>query len=97
MGADAPPLPELDALDEAEADLWATGLTVGPTAVELARPKLDALGVIPAARLADMPQDDPPPVKDDPLTADGGRAQGCSWQGWSPTARDRRAQGAPSF
>jgi error-prone DNA polymerase len=51
----------LDALDEAEADLWATGLTVGPTAVELARPKLDALGVVTAALLADMPmpQDDP--------------------------------------
>jgi len=51
-GAEAPPLPELGALGEVEADMWATGLTVGPTAVELARPRLDALGVIPAGRLA---------------------------------------------
>ncbi len=52
VGSDAPPLPELSELDEAEADLWATGLTVGPTAIELARPKLTALGVVPAAVLA---------------------------------------------
>ncbi len=73
MGADAPPLPELGALDEAEADLWATGLTVGPTAVELARPKLDALGVVPAGLLADMPmpQDDPSAAR-----ADSGRQAG---------------------
>ena len=32
--------------------MWATGLTVGMTAVELARPRLDAMGVIPAGRLA---------------------------------------------
>ena len=31
--------------------MWATGLTVGMTAVELARPRLDAMGVIPAGRL----------------------------------------------
>jgi error-prone DNA polymerase len=60
VGDDAPPLPELNPLDEADADLWATGLTVGPTAVELARPRLNALGVIPAARLADLPDEDDP-------------------------------------
>jgi error-prone DNA polymerase len=60
VGDDAPPLPELSALDEAEADLWATGLTVGPTAVELARPKLRALGVIPAAQLLDLPDEHDP-------------------------------------
>jgi error-prone DNA polymerase len=51
-GERAPPLPDLTALEEVEADMWATGLTVGMTAVELARPRLDAMGVIPAGRLA---------------------------------------------
>ena len=60
VGDEAPPLPELSALDEADADLWATGLTVGPTAVELARPKLNALGVIPAAQLLDLPAENDP-------------------------------------
>lgn len=50
-GEMAPPLPDLEPLEELEADLWATGLTVGPGAMELARPRLDALGVIPAGRL----------------------------------------------
>jgi len=50
-GEDAPVLPDLDPLEEVAADMWATGLTVGAGAVELARPRLDALGVIPAGRL----------------------------------------------
>ena len=50
-GEEAPPLPELTALEEVEADMWATGLSVEMTAVELARPRLDAMGVIPAGRL----------------------------------------------
>jgi error-prone DNA polymerase len=57
VGADAPSLPELDPLEQIEADLWATGLTVGPTAVELARPRLEALGVVPAAQLVDLPDE----------------------------------------
>ena len=51
-GEEAPPLPDLTPLEEVEADMWATGLTVGPGAVELARPPLDAKGVVPAGRLA---------------------------------------------
>jgi len=51
-GEEAPDLPELTPLEEVEADMWATGLTAGATAVELARPRLDAMGVIPAGRLA---------------------------------------------
>jgi len=51
-GEDAPPLLDLTPLEEVEADMWATGLTVGSTAVELARPRLDVMGVIPAGRLA---------------------------------------------
>jgi error-prone DNA polymerase len=50
-GEDAPALPDLAPLEEVAADMWATGLTVGAGAVELARPRLDALGVIPAGRL----------------------------------------------
>jgi error-prone DNA polymerase len=50
-GEDAPVLPELAPIEEVAADMWATGLTVGAGAVELARPRLDALGVIPAGRL----------------------------------------------
>jgi error-prone DNA polymerase len=51
-GEEAPPLPDLTPLEEVEADMWATGLTVGTGAVELARPRLDAMGVIPAGRLS---------------------------------------------
>jgi len=51
-GEDAPDLPQLSAVETVAADLWATGLTTGPTAVELARPRLDRLGVIPAGRVA---------------------------------------------
>jgi error-prone DNA polymerase len=50
-GEQPPPLADLTPLEEVEADMWATGLTVGMTAVELARPRLDAMGVIPAGRL----------------------------------------------
>jgi error-prone DNA polymerase len=50
-GEEAPPLADLTPLEEVEADMWATGLTVGKTAVELARSRLDAMGVIPAGRL----------------------------------------------
>ena len=42
----------MSALEEIDADMWATGLTVEKTAVELARAHLDAMGVIPAGRLA---------------------------------------------
>jgi error-prone DNA polymerase len=51
-GEEAPPLPDLTPLEEVGADIWATGLTVGAGAVELARPRLDALGVVPAGRLS---------------------------------------------
>jgi error-prone DNA polymerase len=51
VGEEAPPLPELGALEEATADVWATGLTVAKTAVELARGCLDTMGVVPAGRL----------------------------------------------
>jgi error-prone DNA polymerase len=61
VGTEAPPLPEPSALDETEADMWATGVTARPTAIELARPRLEALGVVPAARLIELPEDRPDP------------------------------------
>ncbi|MFZ0664687.1 MAG: OB-fold nucleic acid binding domain-containing protein, partial [Acidimicrobiales bacterium] len=54
VGDDAPDLPEMSVLDEIDADLWATGVTVGPTIMELLRPRLDAMGVVPAAMLGDV-------------------------------------------
>jgi error-prone DNA polymerase len=51
-GEEPPPLPPLDLPEELEADLWATGITVGTHPMALARPLLDALGVIPAGALA---------------------------------------------
>lgn len=51
VGDDPPVLAALSPLEQTQADLWATGLTVGATAVELARPRLSRLGVIPAGSL----------------------------------------------
>ena len=59
VGTEAPALADLSELEKIEADLWATGLTVGPTAMELARPRLDELGVVCASELLDL-KDDPP-------------------------------------
>ena len=57
VGTEAPPLAELSPIEKVEADLWATGLTVGPTAMELARPRLSELGVVPAGELVNLPDD----------------------------------------
>jgi error-prone DNA polymerase len=51
VGEEAPALADLTLLEEVSADVWATGLTVAKTAIELARERLDELGVIPAGRL----------------------------------------------
>jgi error-prone DNA polymerase len=56
-GEDAPALPELTELEEIEADMWSTGVTVGATVVELARPRLDAMGVLPSIALATQAAD----------------------------------------
>jgi len=57
VGEPAPRLPALTPLEETAADVWATGLTVGTGAVELARAHLDSLGVVPADRLLDAKTD----------------------------------------
>jgi error-prone DNA polymerase len=53
-GADAPPLPDMDAVEANRADLWATGLSTDSYPTELFRKELDALGVVPAAKLANL-------------------------------------------
>src|SRR5579875_603006 len=53
-GANAPPLPAMDQVERNRADLWATGLSPDSYPTELFRSRLDALGVVPAARLAEL-------------------------------------------
>ncbi|HMD45484.1 MAG TPA: error-prone DNA polymerase [Acidimicrobiales bacterium] len=51
VGTQAPPLPAPTPLDTVGDDLWALGLAPDHTAMELARPALRRLGVVPAAEL----------------------------------------------
>jgi error-prone DNA polymerase len=51
----APPLPGMSGVEEAVADLWATGVTAARYPTEFVRARLDALGVVPAGRLRDLP------------------------------------------
>jgi error-prone DNA polymerase len=52
MGVEAPPLPGMTPFEQAMADLWATNVTPGSYPTQFARSYLDALGVVPAAHLA---------------------------------------------
>jgi error-prone DNA polymerase len=52
MGVEAPPLPGMSPIEQAMADLWATSVSPNSYPTQFARPRLDALGVVPAARLA---------------------------------------------
>ncbi|WP_225731288.1 MULTISPECIES: error-prone DNA polymerase [unclassified Nocardia] len=51
----APALPGMTELELAAADVWATGVSPGSYPTEFLRPQLDALGVVPAAGLLDVP------------------------------------------
>ncbi len=51
-GGHAPRLPGMDDRDEAMADLWATGVAPDGHPTRFVRPRLDAMGALPAARLA---------------------------------------------
>ncbi|MEV4130022.1 error-prone DNA polymerase [Nocardia sp. NPDC049707] len=51
----APALPGMSELELAAADVWATGISPGSYPTEFLRPQLDALGVVPAAGLLDVP------------------------------------------
>src|SRR5439155_11035381 len=53
----APPLPGMTDVEEAVADLWATGVTATRYPTEFVRARLDELGVVPAGRLRDQPPD----------------------------------------
>jgi error-prone DNA polymerase len=54
-GVDAPTLPGLEPVDEARADLWATGVSPDGHPTRFVRDLLDELGVVPAARLVERP------------------------------------------
>lgn len=51
----APVLPGMSDLELAAADVWATGVSPGSYPTEFLRPRLDALGVVPAADLLTVP------------------------------------------
>jgi error-prone DNA polymerase len=54
-GIDAPPLPGMQADEEARADLWATGVSPDGHPTRFLRPELDERGVVPAAGLTERP------------------------------------------
>ena len=54
-GADAPPLPAMDAVEINQADLWATGLSPDRYPTEFVRAELTAAGVVTAVRLVEVP------------------------------------------
>jgi error-prone DNA polymerase len=53
-GGDAPPLPDMTAVEANQADLWATGLSPDSYPTEFVRAELTAAGVVPAARLIEV-------------------------------------------
>jgi len=56
-GAVAAHLPGMSGAEEIVADLWTTGITPGRYPTEFVRDRLDALGVVVAARLAGLATD----------------------------------------
>jgi error-prone DNA polymerase len=54
-GARAPTLPGMSEVEEAVADMWATGLSPNASPTEFVRDRLDDLGVVTAAGLVDAP------------------------------------------
>ena len=54
-GADAPQLPGMSDVELTAADLWATGVAPDSHPMEFARARLDTLGAVTAAGLADVP------------------------------------------
>ena len=57
-GVEAPTLPLLSPREEAQADLWATGVSADGHPTRFVRDRLDALGVVPASGLPDVPDGD---------------------------------------
>ncbi|MGH3434307.1 MAG: OB-fold nucleic acid binding domain-containing protein, partial [Thermocrispum sp.] len=54
VGAQAPALPGMDDVELAVADVWATGLSPDSFPIQFHRDRLDRLGAIPAAKLAEV-------------------------------------------
>jgi error-prone DNA polymerase len=54
LGAAAPTLPGMSAAEEANADLWATGVAPEGHPTRFVRDRLDELGVVPASKLVDV-------------------------------------------
>ncbi len=54
----APALPGMSDVEMSAADVWATGVSPGTYPTEFLRPQLDALGVVTANRLLDVPDGD---------------------------------------
>ena len=54
LGADAPTLPGMSAAEEANADLWATGVAPEGHPTRFVRDHLDELGVVAASKLVDV-------------------------------------------
>ncbi|HTN78862.1 MAG TPA: error-prone DNA polymerase, partial [Acidimicrobiales bacterium] len=54
LGADAPTLPGMSPAEEANADLWATGVAPEGHPTRFVRDRLDELGVVTAARLVEV-------------------------------------------
>jgi error-prone DNA polymerase len=52
VGADAPMLPGMSDVEEAMADVWATGVSPSSYPTQFVRDRLDGLGVLPAAKLS---------------------------------------------
>jgi error-prone DNA polymerase len=55
VGTDAPPLPEMDEIEEMSADLQTLGLSPGASPMVFARTKLASRGVVPNAELVGVP------------------------------------------
>jgi error-prone DNA polymerase len=53
-GSTAPMLPGMDGIEEAAADVWATGVTPTKYPTEFLRDRLDAMGVVPAGKLLEQ-------------------------------------------
>lgn len=54
VATSTPPLPGMDEVEVAAADVWATGVSPDSYPVQFIRGKLDAAGAVPAARLSDV-------------------------------------------
>ncbi|WP_373290020.1 error-prone DNA polymerase [Longimycelium tulufanense] len=55
VGVAAPPLPGMDEIELAAADVWATGVSPTSFPTQFLRDRLNALGAVPVTRLSEVP------------------------------------------